>query len=84
MKGSGLEDLFETIYAPNTVPSLMDGHSFSRAYRAHTLVFESLERLVLDRIDFSDELRDQLDVLIQPNDRTIILEAPDSAGFQEY
>lgn len=37
MGGSGLEDLWETVYAPNTVIHMMTGHAYARALRAHLL-----------------------------------------------
>ncbi len=37
MGGSGLADLWETVYAPNTVTHMMTGHAHARALRAHLL-----------------------------------------------
>ena len=37
MGGSGLDDVFKTVYAPGTVPHIRSGHAYSRAFRAHLL-----------------------------------------------
>ncbi|KAK4880980.1 hypothetical protein RN001_004299 [Aquatica leii] len=37
MRGSGIEELWSTVYAKNTVPHLLSGHAFSRSLRAHLL-----------------------------------------------
>ncbi len=37
MGGSGLDALWETVYAPNTVIHMMTGHAYARALRAHLL-----------------------------------------------
>lgn len=48
MKGSGLEELFEEVYAVNSVPHMMSGKAFSRALRAHTLAESALMTLLLE------------------------------------
>ena len=35
MAGSGIEDLWGTVYAPSSVPHMSTGHAFARALRAH-------------------------------------------------
>lgn len=42
MDGSGLEDLWSEIYAPNSIKQMMSGHAFSRALRAHILTFTAI------------------------------------------
>ena len=42
MDGSGLQQIIETIYAPNTVPSIMAGKAIARALRAHFIVSAAL------------------------------------------
>ena len=37
MSGSGLEDLFEIVYAKGSITAMMSGHAYSRAFRAHLL-----------------------------------------------
>ena len=47
MGGSGL-DVFKTVYAPGTVPHIMSGHAYSRAFRAHLLASSALLFTLLD------------------------------------
>ena len=42
MEVSGMERLFEVVYARNTVPHIMSGKVVSRALRAHLLVESAL------------------------------------------
>ncbi len=37
MSGSGIEELWETVYAANSVKQMVGGHYYSRAIRAHML-----------------------------------------------
>ncbi|XP_053398129.1 uncharacterized protein LOC123551553 [Mercenaria mercenaria] len=47
MSGSGLSELLETIYAPNTIPHMMSGRAVSRAVRAHFLASNALNVLLM-------------------------------------
>lgn len=38
MEGSGLEEVLQTIYGPNTGKQIMTGKAVSRAFRGHMLV----------------------------------------------
>ena len=49
MGGSGLEDLWETVYAPNTVIHMMTGHAYARALRAHLLSSAAIVSKLLDQ-----------------------------------
>ena len=42
MKGSGLEDILESIYGPNAVSHMMSGKAVSRVLRGHFLVEAAL------------------------------------------
>lgn len=42
MKGSGLEELWSTVYAKNSTQHMITGHAFSRAVRAHVLTLSAL------------------------------------------
>jgi len=42
MSGTGLNELFETVYAPNTVPHIMSGKAVARAVRGHSLASTAL------------------------------------------
>ena len=50
MKGSGLEELFEEVYAPNVIQHIMSGKAVKRAIRAHTLAQSALTILLLEDI----------------------------------
>ncbi|KAE8747077.1 hypothetical protein FOCC_FOCC006215, partial [Frankliniella occidentalis] len=47
MSGSGLEDLFATVYAQNSVPHMMSGHAYARSMRAHSLAQQALSTIIL-------------------------------------
>lgn len=61
MAGSGLEDVWHTVYAKASVTHMMSGRAYSRALRAHFLTQEALLTLLLDKFPsncaFHDELR---------------------------
>ena len=48
MAGSGLEALWETVYAPNTVVHMLSGHAYARALRAHLLSSAAIVSLVVN------------------------------------
>ena len=37
MAGSGIEEIWETVYAPNTVDHMLTGHAYARGLHAHFL-----------------------------------------------
>lgn len=45
MKGSGLQELFELVYAENTVNHMLSGKAIARAIRAHFLVAAALNAI---------------------------------------
>ena len=47
MSGSGLEELWKSVYASETTPHMMSGHAYSRALRAHILTIEALTTLIM-------------------------------------
>ena len=50
MASSGLQELLETIYAPNAIVHMMSGKAISRAVRAHLIVDAALNALMLNMI----------------------------------
>eukprot|EP00745_Piridium_sociabile_P028799 TRINITY_DN4651_c0_g1_i2.p1 TRINITY_DN4651_c0_g1~~TRINITY_DN4651_c0_g1_i2.p1 ORF type:complete len:839 (-),score=172.35 TRINITY_DN4651_c0_g1_i2:728-3244(-) len=46
MNGSGLQEALECVYAPNAVPYIMSGKSYSRAVRAHLLMDAALNAIL--------------------------------------
>ncbi len=47
MSGSGLEELWKSVYASETTRHMMSGHAYSRALRAHILTIEALTALIM-------------------------------------
>ena len=50
MMGSGLQDLLETVYAPNAVIHMFTGKAVARAVRGHFLIDTALHAILLSRI----------------------------------
>ena len=48
MAGSGLESMWETVYAPNSIPHMQTGHAYARALRAHILSAAVITSLLLE------------------------------------
>ena len=51
MKGTGIEELFEEVYAKNTVPHMLSGKAIQRSLRAHILAQSALTSLLLDEVE---------------------------------
>ena len=49
MSGSGLENMWELVDAPNTVAHMLTGRAYARALQAHLLSSEAVISLLLDR-----------------------------------
>ena len=47
MAGSGLQELFELMYAPNAVVHMLAGKALARAVRAHLIIESALNALLL-------------------------------------
>lgn len=50
MQGSGLKELLELVYAPNTVPKMLEGKAIARAVRGHLLVDGALNTLLTSKV----------------------------------
>ena len=48
MAGSGLQELFEEVYAENTVPHLLSGKAYARALRCHLLAQSALVSQIIE------------------------------------
>ena len=46
---SGLEDIWDTVYAPNTAEHMQTGHDYARALRAHILSSAAITKHILDQ-----------------------------------
>lgn len=75
MNGSGLKELFNTIYALNSIEKIMVGHAYSRAVRAHMLTHLAIAKIVLQFIDLTSDLSAELDRILYNFDRSVVLEA---------
>ena len=50
MDSSGLQEMLESIYAPNAVVHILSGKAIARAVRAHFIVDAALNALILRRV----------------------------------
>ena len=55
MHGSGLREALELLYAPNTVPNILNGKAFSRATRAHMLIDTALYHLLVSKLEENND-----------------------------
>jgi len=55
MDGSGLQEIMQLIYAPDTVPHLLSGKAYSRASRSHMIISLALHVILLQDILASDD-----------------------------
>ena len=58
MKGSGLEELLEEVYDPNTVIHMLTGKQIARATRGLILVYSALTTLLLETIEDQGHIED--------------------------
>ena len=56
MADSGLTDLWETVYDPNTAAQMETGHDYARAFRAHILSAVAVTKLILDVSSEADKI----------------------------
>ena len=68
MGGSGIEQLWEEVYAPASVNHMITGHAYSRSLRAHVLTLAALTALFLD----SHELKEDSNETITPAARMVM------------
>ena len=50
MKGSGIMQLFEEVYASNTLEHIMTGKAIARAFRAHIIAHSTLSTILLNAV----------------------------------
>ena len=60
MSQSGLKDMWETVYATNSIDHMVTGHAYARALRAHMLTTASLVGHLLEKNGLNDELKKNL------------------------
>lgn len=60
MAGSGLKKVFSTIYVPNSVDKILNGHAYARAVLGHTLLNLALSTIVARDIEIYDNTNEYL------------------------
>lgn len=55
MAGSRLKESLGVIYAPNYVDNMLARHSYFRAIREHILAQLALSKIILKRVNFTNE-----------------------------
>lgn len=59
MGGSGLEDIWSTVYADESVKHMMSGKAFSRALRAHILTYTAIGLHLIENVNDEITLKDK-------------------------
>lgn len=84
MEGSGIEELWEQVYATNTIGSLLSGHSFARAFRAHVLTLLVLVTVLFEKLinenSFSSEEMDKFKIHYE----SFLNETSDESNVHEF
>lgn len=60
MAGSGLKELLDVIYTPNSVDHILTGHMYSHVIREYFIVQLALAKVILKNENFTDE---ELDIV---------------------
>lgn len=55
MSGSGLDDLWSVVYAPQSVTKMLNGHAFARSLRAHILTLTALGDIICNNIGRAED-----------------------------
>lgn len=78
MNGSGIEELYNTVYAKNTVVHMMTGHAYSRSVRGCFLAQEAIAHLLLEKhLKLSDDEKSYLQGVFETLDTSICDEIND-------
>lgn len=83
MAGSGLKELFNTIYALNSIEKIMAGHAYARAVRAHMLAHLSIAKIVMQSIDFTLDQSAELESILYNLDRSVVFMADQEECYKE-
>ncbi|XP_061724855.1 uncharacterized protein LOC133530806 [Cydia pomonella] len=65
MSGSGLKELWCSIYAPEHIEKMMTGHAFPRAVRAHFLTRSALFNIITKDFDLTTEERLEIEGILE-------------------
>ena len=66
MAGSGLEEMWETVYAKNSVVHMMNGRAHARGIRAHFISQSALTTLLLGSSTVDDSLKKDVETYFVP------------------
>uniref|UniRef100_A0A8D8VLF7 Uncharacterized protein n=1 Tax=Cacopsylla melanoneura TaxID=428564 RepID=A0A8D8VLF7_9HEMI len=83
MEGSGLAELFNTIYAEHSTQKVMTGHAYARAVRAYLLAHRALSELMFEEIDILPDCELEIEQLFYGKDRSDILTTCDKDCTKE-
>ena len=91
MTGSGLEELWQRVYAKGSVVHMLTGHFFSRAVPAHILTLLALISVLLEKSDKQANQTDKehlvnlyQDIVDQDEDATQVKEDETLREFQQF
>ena len=75
MAGSGLEEMWETVYAKNSVVHMMNGRAYARGIRAHFISQSALATLLLESAAVDESLKEDVETrFVSLLDNTATLE----------
>ncbi|XP_063389678.1 uncharacterized protein LOC134675401 [Cydia fagiglandana] len=80
MSGSGLKELWCTIYAAEHIEKMMTGHAFARAIRAHFLTRSALFNIITKDFDLTPEERLEIEGILEGH---YITEYENQKNYQE-
>lgn len=86
MTGSGLSDLWETVYGKGSVIHMLTGYALTRAVRAHILTFSALICILLQTPGCLDKLdKENLKQIYQDtlSDSGVASDIADDSSVQE-
>lgn len=83
MEGSGLTELFNTVYAPNSTEKIMTGHAYARAVRGHTLAATALAKVIMDSINFSSSFQFDIDQIVYAENWNALLNSHETGWWKE-
>ena len=64
MAGSGLEEMWETVYAKNSVVHMMNGRAYARGIRVHFISQSALATLLLESSTVDDSLKKDVETCL--------------------
>ncbi|KAK4885458.1 hypothetical protein RN001_001729 [Aquatica leii] len=65
MQGSGLKEVLSEIYAPKSLEKMLNGHAYTRAVRAHTLIHLTLALTILKELAIDDVMDATLIITVE-------------------